>query len=77
MSKAALNMQSAILKNDLGREGIEVLAVHPGWMRTEMGGPHAAIDPKEAAAGIVALTRTRRGPADPFYLDYTGKPLNW
>jgi NAD(P)-dependent dehydrogenase (short-subunit alcohol dehydrogenase family) len=75
MSKAALNMQSAILRNDLGREGFEVLAVHPGWMRTEMGGPSAHIDPMEAAQGIVALTQRRRAPEDPFYIDYRGAPL--
>jgi NAD(P)-dependent dehydrogenase (short-subunit alcohol dehydrogenase family) len=77
MSKAALNMQCAILKNDLEPEGFEILAVQPGWMRTDMGGPKADIHPRESAAGIVALTRTKRAPSDPFYIDYQGKPLRW
>lgn len=77
MSKAALNMQHAILKNHLGKEGFELLAIHPGWMRTDMGGPGADIHPKEAADGMVALLRKRRGPDEPTYFDYTGAPLIW
>ena len=41
MSKAALNMASMILQNYLRGKGIKVLAVHPGWMRTRMGGEDA------------------------------------
>jgi NAD(P)-dependent dehydrogenase (short-subunit alcohol dehydrogenase family) len=77
MSKAALNMQSAILKNDLEPGGFEILVVQPGWMRTDMGGAKADIHPKESADGIVELTRTKRAPGDPFYVDYLGKPLRW
>lgn len=77
MTKAALNVQTAIVRNDLGREGFEVLAVHPGWMRTEMGGPKAHIHPLEAAQGIVQLTRRRHSSEDPFYVDYRGEPLRF
>jgi NAD(P)-dependent dehydrogenase (short-subunit alcohol dehydrogenase family) len=77
MSKAALNMQSAILKNDLGREGFEILVVHPGWMRTEMGGAKADIEATEAARGIVKLTRSKRGAEEPFFVDYEGEALRW
>ncbi|MGR5456767.1 SDR family NAD(P)-dependent oxidoreductase, partial [Vibrio alfacsensis] len=42
-SKAALNSVVKSLSNDLSQEGITVLALHPGWVQTEMGGPNALI----------------------------------
>lgn len=77
MSKSALNMQTMILKNLLGPQGFELLAVHPGWMRTEMGGPSADIDPAQAAQGIFALSQQSRDNAAAMYIDYKGKPMRW
>jgi NAD(P)-dependent dehydrogenase (short-subunit alcohol dehydrogenase family) len=77
MSKAALNMQSKILQNYLGARGYKILAIHPGWMRTEMGGPDADIDPAEAAEGIFALVNRPWRVDDDIYLDYRGQPMTW
>jgi NAD(P)-dependent dehydrogenase (short-subunit alcohol dehydrogenase family) len=77
MSKAALNMQSRMLQNYLRPRGFTVLAVHPGWMRTNMGGPNAAISPDESAEGIFQLARKERTADDPIYMDYQGVPLPW
>jgi NAD(P)-dependent dehydrogenase (short-subunit alcohol dehydrogenase family) len=77
MSKAALNMQSRILHNYLKPRGFRVLAVHPGWMRTNMGGPAASISPNESAAGILQLARREWNADDPIYMDYEGQPLPW
>jgi NAD(P)-dependent dehydrogenase (short-subunit alcohol dehydrogenase family) len=77
MSKAALNMQSKILHNYLKPRGFNILVVHPGWMRTNMGGPSAAINSDESAAGIFDLAVREPKPGDPIYIDYRGEPLPW
>lgn len=54
-SKAALNMVTRMLAFDLEEDGIAVLAVHPGWVQTDMGGAHAALTVDESAAGILKV----------------------
>jgi len=77
MSKAALNMQAQILQRELKPRGVKVLLFHPGWMRTDMGGPTAHITPETAADGIYALTVKPWGLDDPKYMDYTGRVFAW
>ena len=77
MSKAALNMQSKILQNYLKPRGFKILAVHPGWMITDMGGAQADIQPDEAAEGIFHLAEKNWDPGDEIYMDYRGQPLSW
>jgi NAD(P)-dependent dehydrogenase (short-subunit alcohol dehydrogenase family) len=77
MSKAALNMQSVILQNKLRPQGVKVLAIHPGWMRTDMGGQDADLDPRATAAELVD-TIAKNGSLDgPIYIDHAGKPMQW
>jgi NAD(P)-dependent dehydrogenase (short-subunit alcohol dehydrogenase family) len=77
MSKAALNMQSKILQKHLGPRGFKVLAVHPGWMQTDMGGSDADIHPDVAAEGIFELATRDWSPDGAIYLDYRGNRMRW
>jgi len=82
MSKAALNMQSKLIRNHFGPEGLNVLAVHPGGMPTLiLGDPeitkNAPVKPEESARGIVALAGRKWGADEHFFVDYQGSPIPW
>lgn len=76
-SKAAVNMAMRSIAQELAPEGFTVVLVHPGWVRTDMGGPGAAIDVETSVRGLVALI-DRLQPADSGrFFDYTGAELPW
>jgi len=77
MSKAALNMGSKLLQNLLLPRGVKVLIIHPGWMRTDMGGPNAHRDPWETAVGLVDFFAQNTDPAKAMFLDFEGVELPW
>ncbi len=77
-SKAALNAIMRSMAIDLGRQHqIIATAIHPGWVRTEMGGPRADIDAPESIAGmrkvIAGLDKDKAGR----YWMYDGSELPW
>lgn len=81
MTKAAVNMQSAILQNHLQEYGIKVMCFHPGWVRSWMSGKFndkATVEAIDSAKGIIAqVLKPQEITALPSYTDYTGKPLPW
>jgi NAD(P)-dependent dehydrogenase (short-subunit alcohol dehydrogenase family) len=76
-AKAALNKIAQGLAADLKGEGVAVIAMHPGWLRTDMGGPCADLSVEEGVTGVVAtidaLTIEKTGR----FLDYRNKELAW
>jgi NAD(P)-dependent dehydrogenase (short-subunit alcohol dehydrogenase family) len=77
MSKAALNMGTKLLSNYLKKYNITVLAVHPGWMRTDMGGSNAHLDPYETACQLVALFDGINSTDHPVLIDNNGDSIPW
>ncbi len=76
-SKAALNMVTRVLAAELKGTGVLVNSVHPGWVRTRMGGPAAPLAPEEGAKALVwAATLPEGGPTGGFF-EGEGKPLPW
>lgn len=78
MSKSALNIQSVILQRYLKPEGIKVLLIHPGWVRTAMGGPNAPLLPAEAAQGVAHVADLHMHDLEGgMYFDYDNSPRPW
>lgn len=76
-SKAALNRAMVSLSHELKPDGIVACPVHPGWVRTDMGGPRAAISPPESAEGIRALISKLTMDDTGQFFNWNGKPHAW
>lgn len=77
MSKAALNMACQLLQNGLEAEGIKVLAVHPGWFSSDMGGKEAPITPAEAAEKVADLLTKSFEVTGPIFMTSGGEEMVW
>jgi len=76
-SKAALNAVTKTMAVDLKNKGITVISLHPGWVKTDMGGQNAAITPTESVNGIKHVLNTISLKDSGSFIKYNGERLSW
>lgn len=76
-SKAGLNMVTVLMANELRERGVCCVAVHPGWVRTDMGGAEAALSPAESARDILGLAAGLTMDDSGRFLSHTGDAIPW
>jgi NAD(P)-dependent dehydrogenase (short-subunit alcohol dehydrogenase family) len=76
-SKAAVNKVMQCVATDLKPKGIAVAVVHPGWVRTDMGGASADIDVGTSAKGIVSVINNLSLATTGQFWNYDGSAIQW
>ena len=74
-SKAGATNVACNLASELKDQGIAVASYHPGWVRTDMGGPGADISPEESAAGLLARFDALGMQSTGVFEDYRGEAI--
>ncbi|QNN45517.1 SDR family oxidoreductase [Thermomonas brevis] len=77
ISKAAQNMATAQLAQALAARGIVVLALHPGWVQTDMGGGNAPDAPADVVAGMLRVIDKATPEQSGGFFDWRGEALLW
>lgn len=76
-SKAALNMVTRSMAVDLRPEGFTCVVLHPGWVRTAMGGSRAPLTPTESVRGMLAVIDGLSVEDSGGFFDYQGRTVPW
>jgi NAD(P)-dependent dehydrogenase (short-subunit alcohol dehydrogenase family) len=70
-------MVTMSLAQDLKADGVTVIALHPGWVKTRMGGPSAPVAPADSVTGQQALFERVTIKDTGSFFDFTGATLPW
>jgi NAD(P)-dependent dehydrogenase (short-subunit alcohol dehydrogenase family) len=76
-SKTALNMEWNCLAKDLGGRGVICVALHPGWVQTDMGGPTATLTIEQSVPSMVKVIEGLKPSDNGRYVSYDGSELPW
>lgn len=76
-SKTAVNMVGKNLALELAPRGIAVVLLHPGWVKTDMGGPNALITTEESVSGMRRVIDGVSVHTSGRFYDYSGKEIPW
>jgi len=77
ISKAAQNMATVLLAAALRERGILVIALHPGWVQTDMGGAGATVTPEQSVSGLLRVIDGLAASDSGRFLDWRGAALPW
>jgi NAD(P)-dependent dehydrogenase (short-subunit alcohol dehydrogenase family) len=77
MSKAAMNIAGCLLKEQLAKKGAKLLLIEPGWVKTDMGGPGASVEPVDSARGVIEMVTGEKTTYGSLFVSYLGSPLPW
>ncbi|HER25531.1 MAG TPA: SDR family oxidoreductase [Rhodospirillales bacterium] len=76
-SKAALNAVMKSLSIDLKPRGITVAILHPGWVRTDLGGPGGLIEAEESVTGMRRVIDGLTVDSTGQFFNYDGSEISW
>ncbi|HEX8527272.1 SDR family oxidoreductase [Allosphingosinicella sp.] len=76
-SKAALNAAWRALALSLAKQPVTLALLHPGWVRTDMGGPSAPLPLAESVSAMRRVIASLAPEQSGAFLDYRGDPLPW
>ncbi|MEE4160804.1 SDR family oxidoreductase [Pseudomonas viridiflava] len=76
-SKAALNSMTNSFVVQLPEPRLTVLSLHPGWVKTDMGGENAAIDVQTSTTGLVEQLNAYAGKGGHHFINYKGETIAW
>lgn len=76
-SKAALNMLNKSLAVELGKAGFVCVVLHPGWVKTRLGGAGAPVAVQDSVAGLLTVIDGLSAEDNGGFIDYQGQSIPW
>lgn len=76
-SKTAVNMVVKSLAIDLQSAGITSIVIHPGWVKTDMGGPNALISTEQSVSGMRQVISNLSMADSGKFFGYDGQEIPW